>query len=358
MNTSLIHLPAPRIPVSIRPGTMNDLPFIDSLQKKHTKQVGWFSTKTIEGKIRAGHVLIAEEGRDEETKRQRDEVEGSEAAHFVSSSLRLSVSSPLGYLIGTDRYFKHDNIGIIYQINIAEGKRRSLVGATLLKAQFDRSAYGCKLYCCWCAQDIEGNRFWESMGFVPLAFRTGSRGKGRIHIFWQRRIRAGDTTTEYWFPSQTSGGCIGEDRLVLPIPPGTHWSDAKPIILPQGELPQTSQRQIEGPKKGPREVRQKVQSVQPGGIGFGFLQFKSEKKPKTEKPPRPKREKQKNDPKLVAAAREIRDRSLEYINENPLLANGKYDLSRAMLPEPDRKCKQIAIEVVQPSRALPGPVAA
>ncbi len=80
-------------------------------------------------------------------------------------------------------------------MNVLPGKRRALVGATLLKAMFERSAWGCKLYCCWCAQDIAANHFWEAMGFVPLAFRTGSRGKGRIHIFWQKRIRRGDTRT-------------------------------------------------------------------------------------------------------------------------------------------------------------------
>src|SRR4029078_7667153 len=91
----------------------------------------------------------------------------------------------VGYLIGNDQYFKHDDIGIIYQINVVEGKRRGLVAATVLKGQFDRSAYGCKLYCCWCAQDLPANYFWESMGFVPLAFRAGSTGKRRVHIFLQ-----------------------------------------------------------------------------------------------------------------------------------------------------------------------------
>ena len=108
-----------------------------------------------------------------------------------------------------------------------------MIGATLLKAVFDRAAYGCKLFCCWCAQDIAANRFWQAMGFVPLAFRTGSEKKGRVHIFWQKRIRAGDRETPWWFPSQTGGGSIREDRLVLPIPPGSHWSDAKPLVLPQ-----------------------------------------------------------------------------------------------------------------------------
>src|SRR5688500_18167387 len=42
-------IPISRIPISVRPATPDDLPFIDALQKKHTKQVGWFPTKTIEG---------------------------------------------------------------------------------------------------------------------------------------------------------------------------------------------------------------------------------------------------------------------------------------------------------------------
>ena len=74
------------------------------------------------------------------------------------------------------------------------------------------------------------------MGFVPLAFRTGGTNNGskpaRMHIFWQKRIRSGDESTPWWFPSETSGGAIKANRVVLPIPPGTHWSEAKPIVLP------------------------------------------------------------------------------------------------------------------------------
>ncbi|MDQ3439259.1 MAG: hypothetical protein M3478_02785, partial [Planctomycetota bacterium] len=57
----------------------------------------------------------------------------------------------------------------------------------------------------------------------------------RIHIFWQRRIGANDTNenaTPYWFPAQTGSGSLREDRLVLPIPPGTHWRDVMPLVLP------------------------------------------------------------------------------------------------------------------------------
>src|SRR4051794_3836910 len=52
-------VPIPRSPISIRQGTMEDLAFIDSLQKKHGNMVGWMPTKQLEGKIGAGNVLVA-----------------------------------------------------------------------------------------------------------------------------------------------------------------------------------------------------------------------------------------------------------------------------------------------------------
>src|SRR6266436_1580202 len=56
-----IALPAPCREINIRPGAMDDLPFLDRLQKIHTHQVGWMPTKQFEGKIKLGHVIIAEE---------------------------------------------------------------------------------------------------------------------------------------------------------------------------------------------------------------------------------------------------------------------------------------------------------
>src|SRR5439155_17824340 len=114
------------------------------------------------------------------------------------------------------------------------------------------------------------NHFWESMGFVPLAFRAGSakRGKNggaRVHIFWQRRIRAGDETTPYWFPSQTSSGSIREDRLVLPIPPGTHWSDAKPIVLPGDSNDEPKQLPTPRQRKPKSVPASKPSSIASGG---------------------------------------------------------------------------------------------
>jgi len=229
---------------------------------------------------------------------------------------------------------------------------------------FDRAADRCRLFCRWCAQDIEANYFWESLGFVPLAFRSGSAKKSRMHIFWQRRILAGDANTPYWFPSQTTSGSIREDRLVLPISPGTHWSDAKPIVLPALSA-------VEGPASGmggsPMVLKQnerhgraaraskKLPAIKPSAIMSGGLRFAAPKEAAIGPNPKPKREpkqKVKNDPRLVAAARELRDRWLARVNANPsvLLASAKYDVSKALAAPRGA--------VVTTIPALPEPVAA
>src|SRR5438132_251746 len=66
-------IPIPRVSVNVRPATIEDLPFIDSLQKAHTKQVGWMPTAQLEGKIKAGHALVAEEMRNSECGMRNEE---------------------------------------------------------------------------------------------------------------------------------------------------------------------------------------------------------------------------------------------------------------------------------------------
>ena len=328
-------LPAPRVPVTVRPATAADLPFIDALQKRHTHMVGWMPLRQLEGKVAAGQVLVAESMQNDECRMMNEEQAGNQPPSPSSFSIHHSAfcisPSPLGYAIAADRYMKREDVGIVYQLNVAPGARRGLVGAALLRAVFARAAYGCRLFCCWCAQDIEANHFWEAMGFVPLAYRAGSRGKGRTHVFWQRRIRAGDTTTPYWFPSQTGGGSIREDRLVLPIPPGTHWADAKPVVLP-GSVDAEEKARKALPGKAPR-----VQVLAPAcpprtSIASGGLRFAMPAAPPKEAAAKAKRgpkRKVKNDPKLVAAARELRDRWLEHVNAGgaTLPSRGKYDVA-------------------------------
>jgi len=151
---------------------------------------------------------------------------------------------------------------------------------------------------------------------------------------WQRRIREGDTTTPYWFPSQTTSGSIREDRLVFPIPPGVHWRDAMPRILPGAERDEAKQLPPERRAHGRDAHATKKQRLPASGLGR--LQFAAAVAPKGQKHKREPKKKVKNDPRLVAAARELRDKYLEHFNAQRLLpaANGKYDVSRALEAAP------------------------
>ena len=282
---------------------------MDRLQKLHSRAVGWMPTKQFEGKIDLGHVLVAQD----------------------------AGGRPVGYCVGNDRYYKRDDVGIVFQMNVEPGRQRGLVGATLLRELFARAAWGCRLYCCWCAQDLAANRFWEAMGFVPLAYRAGSQGKKRVHIFWQKRIRRGDEETPYWYPCLTAGGAIREDRVVMPIPPGTHWGEAKRVMLPGMEeagflLPGEAR-----PGKRAAAKRRPAPPPPPpppvDTIAAGGLRFKAKASPAAPAKVEPeKKPAAKHDPKLVAFARELRDRWLERAGEEPWLLEpaGKYDVARAL----------------------------
>ena len=327
MDNQMMVLPEPRVPVLIRPATLADVAFIDKLQKLHNHAVGWMPTASLEQKIRAGNVIVAEEN-----------YSVGVVAHHSDDAATGTVgeythpTKAVGYCIGHDQYFKRDDVGIVYQMNVEPGKQRGLIGAALLKNMFERSAYGCKLFCCWCAQDLAANKFWEAMGFVPLAYRAGGESKGkegspRIHIFWQKRIRSGDVSTPFWFPAKTTGGALQADRIVLPIPPGMKWSEVSaeraPIVMPMLERNESTEIKALPGKRATKKKEEPKHTLR------GVLYFKT---PATvaEKPTKCKRKKVKNDPKFVAAARELRDRWMEQVNGGKIemIGNGKYELGK------------------------------
>jgi hypothetical protein len=145
----------------------------------------------------------------------------------------------------------------------------------------------------------------------------------------------GEKATPWWFPSQTSAGSIREDRLVFPIPPGTHWSDAKPIILPGAE-PSTEPKRLPGgcsSKQFEKPIAAPKRKVVTASSGLRFQVANDSVGGKQgEKRPREQKRKKKNDPKYVAAARELRDRYLEYVNAGgaELPSQARYNVGRIL----------------------------
>jgi ribosomal protein S18 acetylase RimI-like enzyme len=340
----------------------------------------------LEGYVDQNAVLIAESG--------QWPVAGGQSEHAaLPTTDHRPPTTSLGYVISRDRYLKRDELGIIYQLNVAPEARRMLVGAALVREVFARSAWGCRLYCLWCAQDLEANRFWEAMGFVPIAFRAGGRRvrrkdeggrmnrgasldssfipqpsslpSARVHIFWQRRIDEGDAKTPYWYPYQTNQGAIREDRLVWPIPPGVRWDEVKAVELPGTNVARASRPCLPGSGKndtGETPVLRKRKNVGetpalrgpgPGMVGIlvgGRIKYVPRpgyvgapcsavapvvppvlKEPKARRAKAPRA---KLDPALLTKVRELRDRWLEYVGANGVpsdrLVEGKYQVGRAV----------------------------
>ena len=415
----------PRVDFTIRTATMDDFAWIDAMQKAESDKLGFLMRAAIEKRIEQGNVLVAEQVNSEQST-----VNSGEAGPPVDCSLGTVHSPrPVGYCIHVDRYMKQDHVGQFIQLNVPPEFRRTLVGAALVKAAFEKSAYGVKLYGLWCRQDLAANRFWEALGFVPLAFRAagvtnmkkGSRGRGAkgpsgenqdsssaqhsapgpldpsapdprtIHIYWQRRVREGDTETPHWFPYETSGGMMAESRLVLPIPLGTHWSDAKPVVLPGAERRAAEARLLEAAhdekheqdkaalaakRKAARDAAKEAKrlaqapktvhgvEVSDGvaaGVPMGFdlppeakaqrvaeekaaaaaaekQRIKEEKRAAKREA---KQQRRKTDPELLAYSRELRDRWQEAVTAQPglLLPDGsqdaaKYDVGRLIAGGP------------------------
>jgi hypothetical protein len=258
-------LPGAAIDFEVRPATEDDIPWIDALQRESNREaraLGFWSLQMFAGYIAKGNVWIAQKQGTADCADFADEEEtsGADSASRLASESASSAKSAvpslgrLGYLIAADTYFKREDVGVIYQMNIAPGSRGSFVASHLLRRVWDTWPWGVKLCGLWCAQDLKANYFWEKCGFKPIAFRAGSPRKkvttldgstsdGRVHLYWQKRIRAGDGGpgdpsggggggTPYWYPSKTGGGAMREDRVVFPMPPEVHWSKAAPRFLP------------------------------------------------------------------------------------------------------------------------------
>jgi hypothetical protein len=342
-------VPIPRTPISIRTATLADLPWIDALHKTQRKALGYWPTMQFEEHILGGFVLVAEE----DTGSLILDTGGNRA---VAPSIKDPGSSNrLGYIISRDRYLKRDELGVIYQLNVVPAAQRGLIGAFLLKAAFERSAYGCRLYCCWCAQDLKANEFWEAMGFVPLAFRAGGAGRGkkkRVHIFWQKRIGSGDVETKWWYPFKTDNGAIRADRVVFPIPSGVNWRDVRAIEVPVLDVAWAPRACLPEPKKDTGTMPVPRNGSRPGQVGIlvgGRMKYvmrpgyvappESEtmalevRLPAiVEKAKRKKKPVAEIDPAFLAKTRELRDRYLEHVNGEGLMIEGvgKYHVAKTL----------------------------
>jgi hypothetical protein len=107
-----------------------------------------------------------------------------------------------------------------------------------------------------------------------------------------------------------------------------------PRVLPQGELPVDEPKRLPGTraKKVKAEPKKSIYAITRSKLHFTVPM---PAKAANQKAPREKRKAVKNDPRLVAAARELRDRWVERVNADPtaLLPHAKYEVGRALVAQ-------------------------
>jgi hypothetical protein len=318
-----VALPAPALSIraphlTIRPGVPNDLAWIDQMQRIHAGKLGFLWAKSIKQRLEGGMVRVA--------------IDAQGCQH--------------AFILWSEKYSGRDDLAICFQLAVAPAHFRRLIGASLVAEWLSALPFGCRLAGCWCAQDLPANNFWEACGFTALAWRTGSRGKQRPHIWWCRRVRQADTFP-LWFPAKTTGGAIGEERLVIPIMPGQHWSDPVPTLMPQalGEKMLASGLEKITPEREARlkevakskserlqiavagsNVRQDVARPVITLQGIRFIGGAGAPPPGGR--PKPPKVKRVTDPELRRKCRDLRDRFLEALHTGQLAlpSLGKYEV--------------------------------
>jgi len=309
--------------LTLRPGTMNDLAWIDQMQRVHAGKLGFLWAKAIRKRLECGWVRVAIDDH----------------------------GTQFGFVMWGEGYSGRDDVTICYQLAVVPAHHRRLIGASLVRSWLDAVPFGMRLAVCWCAQDLPANRFWESVGFNALAWRTGSRRQQRAHIWWIRNVRQGDHFP-LWMPVKTQGGAIQEERLIVPILPGQHWSDPLPALMPQGKgettlasgLPPITQFEEDRVKRaaGEKVPGPVIGHAGPSGPepeppravvtrhGIKFIGGAGTPPPKgRSKVPRVKRV---HDPELRRKLRDLRDRYLDALHSGrlDLPSSQKWDVGRVI----------------------------
>jgi N-acetylglutamate synthase-like GNAT family acetyltransferase len=174
----------PRESKSIRKAEPSDFGFVRSLIDKNRKSLGFLPTEAIVNYTKWGCITVGEQ----------NDLEA-------------------GCLIG--KHVRKSNPGIsgLYHAVVEMDARRHSIGRRLL-ADFVKEARiaGSNMIQLWCASDLEANIFWSTAGFQPIAMRTGSRVKSRLHVLW--RLPLNSIANLRAFPAKKRHEFCGLARMI------------------------------------------------------------------------------------------------------------------------------------------------
>jgi N-acetylglutamate synthase-like GNAT family acetyltransferase len=142
---------------NLRTATVSDLTFIDSLQKKFARAVGFLPKIALENYTGRGHIRLAIENGD-----------------------------PAGYILSKPHLAWRPEMRSITQACVAMDAQRRHHGLALLKQiEAESRAAGLIAIQACCAVGLESNEFWAAAGFRPIVHMTPSNARDREVICWR-----------------------------------------------------------------------------------------------------------------------------------------------------------------------------
>jgi len=140
--------------------TIADLRFIDSLQKKFGRSLGFLPTQALEVNLEAGNVDLC--------------MENGDPAGYLLCRPKLSWQPGLASIVQAavcmDAQRRHHGLALLLQIE----ERARAAGQIGMQAN--------------CAVGVEANEFWAAAGFKPIAHLTPATKSQREIICWRKAL--------------------------------------------------------------------------------------------------------------------------------------------------------------------------
>jgi N-acetylglutamate synthase-like GNAT family acetyltransferase len=161
--------------------TVKDLKFIDSLQHKFGKSLGFLPTAALVANLEQNNVDLC--------------MENDEPAGYLLCRPRLAWQPLLASIVQAavcmDAQRRHHGLALLLQV---EARARD-AGQVAIQAN--------------CAVGVEANEFWAAAGFKPIAHLTPATKSGREIICWRKPLQR---SLPAWFtllPAKAGGRSLG-----------------------------------------------------------------------------------------------------------------------------------------------------
>lgn len=183
---------------TVRRAFESDVPYIDSLQKKHGKELGFLSRYALTEYVNRYHVSIG-----------------------------CRNGEPACYLLGRGPTLRHPDDARIYQACVQYDARFFALGTLLVNHFIASLPQETEWIALWCAQDIDAGFFWASCDFNAVAWRLGKKQGRRVHLLWVRGLAVPNVPSRFPVPGTTNAGQLRKARIVSRIMPGQTWRDVR-----------------------------------------------------------------------------------------------------------------------------------